>query len=116
MRVQSYGYGNAVFDVRREFQNSRRKTKKLIAYFILSAIVFYIVRFVLELNSMIFIDSIHKSLNGEPIDFNFGYIIEQAKSNKIIAFLLSVYYFMEKSVFSVKDFIQSFAEKISLNN
>lgn len=110
MRVQSYGYGNAVFDVRREFQNSRRKTKKLIAYFILSAIAFYIVKFVLELNTMVFLDIVHKFLNGELVEFNFGYIIEQAKSNKIVAFLLSVYYFIEKSILSLKYFVKSFAE------
>lgn len=110
MRVQSYGYGSAVFDVRREFQNSRRKTKKLIAYFILSAIVFYIVKFVLELNSMIFIDTVHKFLNGESVEFNSGYIIEQAQSNKIVAFLLSVFYFIEKTMFSFKDSVKSFVE------
>lgn len=76
MRVQSYG--NSVFDVKREFQDSRRKTKKLIAYFILSAIVFYIVKFVLELNSIVFTDMVHKMLNGEPINFNFDYMLEKS--------------------------------------
>lgn len=112
MRVQSAGYGNSVFDVKREFQSSRRKTKKLIAYFILSAIVFYIVRFVLELNSMVFVDMVHKMLNGEPIEFNFGYMLEQAKSNQVVAFLISAYYFIEKSIFSIKDFVVSLFSKV----
>ncbi|MCH3661240.1 hypothetical protein LC936_14515, partial [Enterococcus faecium] len=98
MRVQSYG--NSVFDVKREFQDSRRKTKKLIAYFILSAIVFYIVKFVLELNSIVFTDMVHKMLNGEPINFNFDYMLEKAQSNQIVAFIVSIYYFIEKSIFS----------------
>jgi hypothetical protein len=102
MRVQSYG--NSVFDVKREFQDSRRKTKKLIAYFILSAIVFYIVKFVLELNSIVFTDMVHKMLNGEPINFNFDYMLEKAQSNQIVAFIVSIYYFIEKSIFFFKRF------------
>lgn len=113
VRVQSYGYGNSVFDVKREFQDSRRKTKKLIAYFILSAIVFYIVRFVLELNSMVFVDMVHKMLNGESIEFNFGYMLDQAKSNQVVAFLISAYYFIEKSIFSLKDFLLSLFSKVA---
>lgn len=105
MRVQSTGYGNSVFDVKREFQDSRRKTRKLIAYFILSAIVFYIIRFVLELNSMVFVDMVHKMFNGESVDFNFAYMLDQAKSNQVVAFLISVYYLIEKSVFSLKEFL-----------
>lgn len=112
MRVQSTGYGNSVFDVKREFQDSRRKTKKLIAYFILSAIVFYIVRFVLELNSMVFVDMVHKMLNGESIDFKFDYMLDQAKSNHLVAFLISAYYFIEKSVFSLKEFLLGLFSKV----
>ncbi|HCR4743413.1 TPA: hypothetical protein OOI04_000923 [Enterococcus faecium] len=120
MRVQSYG--NSVFDVKREFQDSRRKTKKLIAYFILSAIVFYIVKFVLELKSIVFTDMVHKMLNGEPINFNFDYMLEKAQSNQIVAFIVSIYYFIEKSIFSLKDFffemltkLTTFYNKISKN-
>ncbi|WP_317910914.1 hypothetical protein [Enterococcus faecium] len=111
MRVQSYG--NSVFDVKREFQDSRRKTKKLIAYFILSAIVFYIVKFVLELNSMVFTDMVHKMLNGEPINFNFDYMLEKAQSNQVVAFLVSTYYFIEKSIFSLKDFFMGLFTKLT---
>lgn len=111
MRVQSYG--NSVFDVKREFQDSRRKTKKLIAYFILSAIVFYIVKFVLELNSMVFTDMVHKMLNGESINFNFDYMLEKAQSNQVVAFLVSTYYFIEKSIFSLKDFFMGLFTKLT---
>lgn len=61
---------------------------------------------------MVFVDMVHKMLNGEPIEFNFGYMLEQAKSNQVVAFLISVYYFIEKSIFSIKDFVVSLFSKV----
>ncbi|EPY6472530.1 hypothetical protein ACWO4B_003227 [Clostridium sporogenes] len=113
MRVQaSYGgYGNSVFDVRREFQNSRRNTKKLIVYFVLSAFVFYVIKFVLKLNSAIFMDMVEKALKGEPINIGASYM-NASKSNKVVAFLFSAYCFSEKSFTAIKDYVLIIAEKI----
>lgn len=110
MRVQSYG--NSVFDVKREFQDSRRKTKKLIAYFILSGIVFFILRFVFELNSIVFLDIVDKTLHGESANVDYGYFLDQAKSNKIVAFMIGIYYFLEKSFFSFKEYLTVIFSKI----
>ncbi|HDI3019230.1 hypothetical protein HYH68_16415 [Clostridium botulinum] len=113
MRIQSsYGYGNSVFDVRREFQNSRSKTKKLIVYFVLSSFIFYVVKFVLKLNSLVFMDIVEKAIRGEPININSDYLINMSQSNKIVAFLFSAYYFMEKNLTTAKEHILIIFEKI----
>ncbi|KRU40060.1 hypothetical protein [Clostridium sporogenes] len=116
MRIQSYSYGNSVFDVRREFQNSRSKTKKLIVYFVLSSFVIYLVKFVLKLNSMVFMDVVRKAIHGEPININSDYIINMSQGNKIVAFLFSAYYFMEKNLTTAKEHILLIIEKIPKTN
>lgn len=102
--MRAHSYGSAVFDVKREFQDSKRKTRKLIAYIILSAIVFYIMRFVLQLNMSMMKNMIDSLIRGEPVVFNAEYVLEQSKENQVVAFLIGVYYFLERSYFSIKDY------------
>lgn len=110
--VRAYSYGSTVFDVKREFQDSKRKTRKLIAYIILSAIFFYIMRFVLQLNMSMMKNMMDSLLRGEPVTFNAEYVLEQSKENQVVAFLIGAYYFLERSFFSIKDYSLELYNKV----
>lgn len=111
MRVTTYGYGNTTFDVRREFQDSKRKTKKIIAYLVLSGIVFYVVRFILQLNMSMLKDMISAMLRGEQPTLDTAYLLNKASENHVVAFIISAYYFLEKSVFSIRDYLMGLYER-----
>ena len=105
MRVQSYSFGSSVFDVKREFENSNRKTKRLIIYFLLSGVTFYIVKSVFQINLTIFMDLVNRLLNGQPIDINMDYILQNAKNNSVVSFLIGLYSIIAGFFVSLKNFI-----------
>lgn len=110
MRVQS-NYGDTVFDTRVSVLDAQNKIRKLVVYLILTAFSIYVGKVVLNLNLAILQDLFHKIINGESIDLDQNYIMNSLQSNEVVAYLFSVYYFLEKCFVLIKDYIFLFGDK-----
>lgn len=87
MQMEVRNYGDNSFNIRREFDSSKRRTRKMIMYFVLTGLAVYLVKAALKINNEILMDFVHGLLTGQDVSVSKAYLVEKIRGAPMVAFL-----------------------------